>query len=91
MKQEQKNPIDLFWNYLFWDVYKSEFDIVNAKVYFIERVVILSSFEDYKMLQKLYGMDVVLEVIIPLRCLEAKTLSFFSSIYGIYISKCRCS
>jgi len=74
----QKNSAELFSNYLFWDVDKSQINFNNSKAYVIERVISHGLLSDWKTLKELYGLPTIREVVLKIRYLDNSCLNFFT-------------
>lgn len=75
---------------LFWDTDYDKIDWDNKARYVIERVVAYGFVEDWRAIQRFYGMDRIREVALQARDLDPKTLSFLSLIFDIPKEQFRC-
>jgi hypothetical protein len=75
---------------LFWDTDVSKIDPgTNAKT-IVERVVLHGTWQEFKTVLDYYGKHKVKEILIGLRYLDNRTLSFCSTYFNIPITKFRC-
>jgi len=75
---------------LFWDTDPDTIDDISHKRFIIKRVVQKGSLEDWNIIRKFYGMDVLKLEIMEIRDLDKKSLSFFSLIFNEEKEKFRC-
>ncbi len=75
---------------LFWETDYDKIDWDNKARYVIERVVMYGFLEDWRAIQKYYGMEKIKETVLQARDLDPKTLSFLSLIFKIPKEKFRC-
>lgn len=75
---------------LFWDTDYDKIDWDGKARYVIERVVAYGFMEDWRAIQKYYGMDRIKEAVLQARDLDPKTLSFLSVIFEIPKEQFRC-
>jgi len=78
MEKENFVSFDSFSKHLFWDVNIEDLDFVNNKKYVIHRVLEYGLMEDWRLLNKIYGIDEIGKIAITLKNLDNKTLSFVS-------------
>ena len=69
-----------FSDYLFWDVSKESIDLDSNAAYIIRRVLELGQMKDWNLLVSRYGLRHIVEVSQRLRSLDPKALSFISAI-----------
>lgn len=81
---------DQFSSYLFWDVNAKEMSMIKSKKLIIHRVLELGKLEDWNLLMRAYGIDLILEVAMDLPSLEPRALSFISTITTTPLEKFRC-
>jgi len=82
--------IQLFSKHLFWDVSRSQLDPDKHKSYIIKQVLEYGLIEDWKLIQKYYGIDSIAEVSQTFRDLDKKALSFISHLSKIPTEAFRC-
>jgi hypothetical protein len=75
---------------LFWDTNFDTLDYQKHKEYIIEKVLVYGKISDWRQIQAYYTNDVIKEVAVNLRNLDAKTLAFLSVIFDIPKQKFRC-
>ena len=64
--------IDNFSPHLFWDVDKGNIELDNDWRYIIKKVLIYGLLSDFKLINKIYGVDKIAETAIEIRELEKK-------------------
>lgn len=79
-----------FSPHLFWDVDLDGFDFELHKVHLIHKVLEYGLLKDWDLLKQYYGLDVIKEVSLNLRTLDAVTLSYLSTIFNIDKTEFRC-
>lgn len=82
--------INNFSKHLFWDVNSSSLNLEKDKSYIIKQVLEYGLLEDWKLLLKQYGLDVITNEAKSFRDLDKKTASFISALSGISIKEFRC-
>lgn len=82
--------INDFSPHLFWDVDLDGFDLKNHKSHLIQKVLEYGFINDWQLLKKLYGLEIIKEVSLNLRSLDAVTLSYLSAIFKIDKTEFRC-
>jgi hypothetical protein len=82
--------INDFSSHLFWDVDKESFDLELYKAQMIAKVLEFGNWNDWKLLQALYGMETIKEVALNLRSLDEMTLSYLSLIFDVDKKEFRC-
>lgn len=86
-----KNPTPLTLSrVLFWETDYEKIDWDAKARYVIERVVMYGFLEDWRAIQKYYGMEKIKEVVLQARDFDPKTLSFLRVIFNIPKEKFRC-
>lgn len=75
---------------LFWDVDFADIDWECNAPYVVERVLDKGSWENFKTILEYYGETGIKEIIIKLRYLDKRTLSFCSVYFNIPLNKFRC-
>ena len=82
--------INDFSQHLFWDVDKSSFDLDIYKVQMISKVLEYGNWNDWTFLKDYYGLEIIKEVSLNLRSLDAVTLSYLSALFSIDKTEFRC-
>ena len=86
---EKKQP-PVLSRVLFWETDYDKIDWDGKARYVIERVVMYGFVEDWRAIQKYYGMDKIRETVLAARDFDPKTLSFLSTIFAIPQHEFRC-
>ena len=86
----KKECIQGFSDYIFWDVDRSSIDPVANAPYIVKRVLEYGQYEDWKHLLAYYGLDSIVDTAKKLRTLDAKALSFISTVSRTPIEQFRC-
>lgn len=86
----QEITINDFSQHLFWDVDLSDFDFKKHKTHLIQKVLEYGLIQDWRLLKQVYGLDIIKEVSLNLRSLDAVTLSFLAAIFKIEKTEFRC-
>ena len=86
----QTITISDFSQHLFWDVDLDGFDFELHKVHLIHKVLEYGLLKDWDLLKQYYGLEVIKEVSLNLRTLDAVTLSYLSCIFNIDKTEFRC-
>ena len=87
---ENQITISDFSPHLFWDVDLDDFDFELHKVHLIHKVLEYGLLKDWDLLKRYYGLEVIKEVSLNLRTLDAVTLSYLSTIFNIDKTEFRC-
>lgn len=77
-------------NYLFWDTDKSKLDWDRNSLFIINRVLEYGQIEDWRLINKKYGLTTIVANVIKMRSLDPKALSFIALISGTPIETFRC-
>ena len=86
----ERDYINSFSDYLFWDVDRDSIDLeVNAS-YVVSRVLELGQLNDWNLLVSRYGLQKIAQIAQNLRTLEPKALSFISAISSLPKESFRC-
>ena len=87
-----ENPITIadFSPHLFWDVDLEQFDFEKHKSHLIQKVLEYGLKKDWILLKACYGLEIIKEVSLNLRSLDAVTLSYLSAIFQIDKTQFRC-
>lgn len=86
----EKDYIESFSDYLFWDIDKSTLKLEENAPYVVGRVLELGQLEDWKLLVSYYGLDRIVNIAQDLRVLEPRALSFISAISSTPKNTFRC-
>ena len=82
--------INDFSKHLFWDVDLEGFDFEKHKTHLIQKVLEYGLIKDWNLLKTKYGLEVIKDVSLNLRSLDAVTLSYLSTIFNIKKTEFRC-
>ncbi|MEP7324284.1 MAG: hypothetical protein ABI761_20300 [Saprospiraceae bacterium] len=77
-------------SHLFWDVDKTKLEWKKNEIQIIEKVLIYGLLEDWKLINLVYGKEVIKNVSMNLRSLDEVTLSFLCTIYKLKKEDFRC-
>ncbi len=77
---ENKTIISNLSSFLFWDVDINNVDMLIKKKMIIQRVLQYGLFDDWKIIQKLYGIEDIAKTATTIRDLDDKSMSFISTI-----------
>ena len=75
---------------LFWDVNIEEVDLVKHRSSVIERITNRGRLDEFRAMVKFYGRETVKNVVINVRYLDKRTLSYWSLIFDVPITEFRC-
>jgi len=75
---------------LFWDVNIAEIDAEIHSLFIAERVLTRGTLDDFRALKNYYGVDKLKSIIVEIKNLDERTLSFCSIYFSIPKSKFRC-
>ena len=75
---------------LFWDVNIEEVDLVKHRSSVIERITNRGRLDEFRAMVKFYGQETVKNVLINVRYLDKRTLSYCSLIFDVPITEFRC-
>lgn len=90
VKMKNNDDINLFSDYLFWDVRKDSIDLDANESYVIKRVLEFGQMSDWRQLVSKYGLERIVRVAQGLRTLDPKALSFISCISSTPKKTFRC-
>ncbi len=76
--------------YLLWDTNPDTIDFEKSARHIIERVVTRGKLEDWRAILKYYGLDRIKKEVVRIRAMDAKTLTFLSTILHIPQSEFQC-
>ena len=85
-----KECISQFSQNLFWDTDPAELDLNQYPAYVIPRVLEHGNMDDWRLLNRFYGLDKIVEVCKSLRTLDPVCLSFICAISHTNIEDYRC-
>ena len=77
-------------DYLFWDTDIDKIDYNKNARFVIQRVIQKGSIDDWITIKDFYGFKLIKKEILLMRDLDAKTLNFFSVIFGVKKKNFRC-
>jgi len=75
---------------LFWDTDVTKIDLQKHRASVIERTLSRGTKEEFDLLLKHYGWEVVKETVLQLRYLDKYSLAFCSVIFGVPKTEFRC-
>lgn len=75
---------------LFWDVNITEIDAEIHSLFIVERVLTRGTLDDFRAIKNYYGVDKLKLIIVEIKNLDERTLSFCSVYFSIPKSKFRC-
>jgi hypothetical protein len=76
--------------YLFWDVSIKTVSETDHADFIIQRVTMLGTWKDWKIILKHYGLKKIKTTLLSARYLDDKTLSFSSVIFNLPKERFRC-
>jgi hypothetical protein len=79
-----------FSKHLFWDIDRSRLDYKEDRELIIERVLVYGNEDDERQLYDLYSKNVIKKVAIKSENLNARTVSYLSTIMDIPEEKFKC-
>lgn len=79
-----------FSPHLFWDVDRNKLDWKKNRSQIVKRVLEYGLLNDWKLIQRYYGVGQIGEICKELRSLDNKSLWFISSLTGIPKKSFRC-
>ena len=85
-----KEYIEGFSPYIFWDAERDSIDPVLNAPYVVRRVLEYGQYGDWKHLLEYYGMAQIVEISKKFRSLEPRALSFISTVSNTPINQFRC-
>lgn len=86
----ERDYIQSFSEYLFWDVDKTSIDLEANAPYVVRRVLELGQFCDWNLLVRRYGIPRITSIAQNLRSLDPKALSFISAVSSAPLESFRC-
>ena len=75
---------------LFWDVNFEDIDSQKHLLFITERVLTRGTLDDFKVLKHYFGMEKLKSIIVEIKNLDERTLSFCSVYFSIPKIKFRC-
>jgi hypothetical protein len=82
--------LEHFSKHLFWDVDRSELDLVKHRKFIIQRVLGHGLIGDWRLLKQCYAIDLIVSTAQRLRMLDPKSLSFIACIGNVPKETFRC-
>ncbi|WP_421875330.1 DUF6922 domain-containing protein [Marinoscillum sp.] len=79
-----------FSNWLFWDTDPNALDFRRHRSHVIQRVVSMGTLEDWKLLNRLYSSEEIIDASIKSKTLDKKTVNFLSIYFEIPKSEFKC-
>ncbi|MDX2133764.1 MAG: hypothetical protein SFV52_03225 [Saprospiraceae bacterium] len=79
-----------FNGYLFWDADPARIDLEKSKAYVIERVLSHGMVSDWRLLNRLYDRQTLLNTVLQLRYLDKRSLHFCAAYFDVPIEDFRC-
>ena len=76
--------------HLFWDTNPEKIDYEKQARQIIERVVSRGRIEDWKQIRDFYGLERIKLEVVRIRSMDAKTMTFLSTILHIPPTEFRC-
>ena len=86
----QKEVLSNMSDVLFWDVDKSQTDMVKHSAFIIQRVLEYGEWQDWRLLVSYYGLNRIVEVCKRLRTLDSVCLSFIATVSDTRKEEYRC-
>ena len=86
MHEDFKNSLS---KTLFWDVNIKDIDAEIHSLFIVERVLTRGTLDDFRALKDHYGVDKLKSIIVEIKNLDERTLSFCSVYFSIPKSKSR--
>ena len=87
---KEEIQFDEFSEHLFWDVDIKNLKSQKNKKQIIQRVLEYGFVNDWKIIKKYYGMNIIAETATKIRSLDKKSVAFISTISGIPKEKFLC-
>ncbi|MEO6721247.1 MAG: hypothetical protein ABIN67_12830 [Ferruginibacter sp.] len=87
---ETNLPIHNLSPHLFWDVDPSQIDSEKNKSFIIQRTLEYGFIEDWKIINKFYGLNTITQTVQNLRDLDPRALAFISVLSGVPKTQFRC-
>jgi hypothetical protein len=75
---------------LFWDVNIKDFDAEIHSLFIAERVLTRGTLDDFRTIKYYYGVEKLKSIVVEIKNLDERTLSFCSVYFSIPKSKFRC-
>ncbi|RZS98483.1 DUF6922 domain-containing protein [Cecembia calidifontis] len=89
-KLDKNSRLSGFSPVLFWDMDSKALDVIQSKKLIIERVLEYGLIEDWKLLQKIYGLEEIKHVALNMRSIDDVTLSFLCHFFDLEKTDFRC-
>lgn len=86
----KKISIDDFSPHLFWDMDKEKIDFERSKEQIVFQVVEFGMMKDWELLQRIYPLPQLKQIVLNLRSLDKVTLSFLAHYFKVDKTKFRC-
>ncbi|MBU3659465.1 MAG: hypothetical protein FGM14_06335 [Flavobacteriales bacterium] len=75
---------------LFWDVNIQDIDAEIHSLFIVERVLTRGTLDDFRAIKNYYGIEKLKSIIVKIKNLDERTLSFCSVYFSIPKSEFRC-
>ena len=75
---------------LFWDVNFEEIDSHAHSLFITERVLTRGTIDDFRAIKSYYGVEKLKSIVVEIKNLDERTLSFCSAYFSIPKTKFRC-
>ena len=75
---------------LFWDVNIEDVDVQIHSLFIVERVLTRGTLDDFRALKNYYGIEKLKALIVEIKNLDERTLSFCSAYFSIPKTQFRC-
>lgn len=76
--------------HLFWDINPADLDIERSKRTIIKRVLEYGLWQDWLIIEKKYGLQIITNEVRLLNELDPKSLAFISKLSGVPVKKFKC-
>lgn len=86
----ERDCINAFSDYLFWDIDKDSLSLENNDSYVVGRVLEFGQLQDWQQLISYYGLDRITTIAKGLRTLDPRALSFISLLSSTPRTTYRC-
>lgn len=82
--------VEMLSPHLFWDVDKSKIDINKNKKWLIHRILEYGLLTDWILIEKYFGIKTITKLVMDMRDLDKKSISFISSLSKIPQTEFKC-
>ena len=77
-------------SHLFWDINPADLDVERSKRTIIKRVLEYGLWQDWLIIEKKYGLQIITNEVRLLNELDPKSLAFISKLSGVPVKKFKC-